>query len=158
MKISFLATLCCAFVAIHCAAPSGAVTQSQQAETLANKTLVVPKNAEKIKTNAGGNAVSFELREPYPAERFRLALENAYMPPQWQKEDELRLFPGRKTSESPGGWFRYLEGDQMVYMWAVNWVDKNENSVTYAVRYRFPERATPSGGRAAVDAVFQPSK
>ena len=46
----------------------------------------------------------------------------------------------------------------MVYMQVNNWVDSTRNSVTYVTRYTFPESATPVGGRARIEAIFQDGK
>lgn len=139
-------------------APSGATTQNAIGKAAYNGSLFVPSNAEQLKAANAGNTIAFELNEPYPAERFRVGLENAYLVPRWRKQDELQLFPGRKTSDSPGGWQRYLEGDRMVYMWAQNWVNEEGAVVTYVIRYRFAETEMPSGGRATVDGIFMPRR
>jgi hypothetical protein len=156
LKLGLTAVLCVLLLS-NCG-PSAANLQTAKQTAQPREALFIPENAESLKVSNGGNAIAFELNEAYPAERALLGFDNHYRPPQWRKEDDLRLFPGRRTSENPGGWARYLEGDQMVYLQVTNWVDASGNSVTYVTRYKFEASAPPSGGRARVEAIYQAAK
>ncbi|MFA5908224.1 MAG: hypothetical protein WC815_05580 [Vicinamibacterales bacterium] len=98
--------------------------------------LFVPEDATDVKLGNRGSSVAFRVKESYPGERFRLALDNQYHPPTWVKLDELVLFPGRRSSEFTGGWAEYVEGANVVRMWAGNWKNEDGAVVTYVVRYR----------------------
>src|SRR5688572_3551403 len=109
---------CVLVVFVSCSA--GSATQSAAQETRANEALYVSHEAKDVRIAKRGNSVAFRVDEPYPAERFRLQLDNHYLPGVWRKDDELRMFPGRRTSDNPGGWTRFLQGDRAVYMWMAN--------------------------------------
>ena len=122
---------------------------------IANTALFVAKAAKNLRLAAEGRLVAFTLDEPYPAELFRLQLDNNYIPPRgWKKEDELHLFPGTRTSDHPGGWARFVRGGDLIYQWATNWVDEKGNLVSYVIKYKFPEDAMPRGGVAEVEGVY----
>ena len=72
-------------------------------------------------------------------------------------ECELQLFPGRRTSENPGGWNEYSEGNQIVRMWVGNWRNTSGVTVTYVIRYRWPhERRLDASAIAEVQALISP--
>jgi hypothetical protein len=116
-----------------------------------HKDLWVPPNAQELRVHSNGNEVSFQVPEPYAASAFRVRLDNTYALPTWTKSDELAMFPGSKTSDSPGGWRQYSEGSSSVRMLPLNWRRADGTVVTYVIRYRWPlSQQNEVGGNADV--------
>jgi hypothetical protein len=109
------------------------------AESASHSKVFIPQSAHDTKVFRDGTDVVFSFDEPYPAERLRLLIDNAYRPPTWQRIDELALFPGRRTSEWPGGWSQYSQDGNQVHRWVANWKHQDGTVVTYVITYRWTE-------------------
>lgn len=156
--IKFVGAILLGVIAVQCSRGQAQPLSTNQNQFGANPAFYIPEAASSVRVAAGGDDLSFELNEPYPAERFRIALDGRLQRNRWKPVDELKLYPGRKTSDHSAGWQRYLEGEYRVFRWTANWVDTAGSVITYSVTYKFPGQARPEGGTASVQGLHVTSE
>jgi hypothetical protein len=155
-KGAFMRIICLAALVTVVAGATSACRASDAAQRRdIHQDVMVSRDARGIKVGREGTDVVFTVSEPYPADEIFADLRIAYHPPEWSQVDELVLFPGQRTSETPGGWTEHDEKNEVVRRWMGNWRKIDGTVVTYVITYRWPpNRRLDADAPAEVHAIL----
>jgi hypothetical protein len=128
--------------------------------------LLVAPGAVDVKTpKAYEGAVTYLVREAYPADTLLGFLRQELASRGWTPQNEGVFSPGEESSHVRGWSEMLIEGEKHapddppdvahVYEWHGEWRDKNGGVASYSLWYREPEASRPYGaGPVSVQAIY----
>jgi hypothetical protein len=119
---------------------AGRQTAAQNGAALERPWVVAIKEAQGLEFLKDGS-FRYWVRASYPALDAIANIGNELQKRGFRPVDEDLVVAGAKNSHVTG-WVTYLEKDDFVYRWMADWVDPQNNGVTYRLIYRY----VPAGG------------
>lgn len=119
---------------------AGRQTPAQSGAALGPPWAVAIQDAQDFELLKDGS-IRFWVRASYPALDVIANIGNELQRRGLRPVDDDLVVTGAKNSHVTG-WITYLEKDDFVYRWMADWVDPQNNGVTYRLIYRY----APAGG------------
>ena len=155
-KIRILIAFCILILILSCREQNG-----QSASDYSDE-LIVLKGASNVQYHKmyGQDQISYRIFNKHPAQDTIAELNTRLEAKGWEPLKEDWLNPGVPTSHVRG-WGSYIDGttnpELKVHTWNSDWKNKNEDILTYALMYSYPNNGKPNMSELNVIGIYIPN-